>query len=360
MMKGTFGRLLRGGQMSDEDVVADMETPPGRLAVFCRELDNTTVARRLTLTIDNRSMVFDAANKKIMKLIEMVPDVDGRGKIAAEIVRDYDQLDGQLQLLASLLTDFLSQPGTFDVVSRATPASYPPKMDGFPTSEWRFACDLYGNLPARVVSRTADAADETTEAAPAPVMAEPVPAPAAAPAPAPEPVAVAPAPVPAPAPVKAPEPAMAMAAASAMPGDTDTISSIINALGTTGVGAKADVVDPAPRNDLAIVENFYDSVAKHCDLAMLITEQGDVVQFSDSATGWFDIGPDIAADMKAWVLETAKIMPGCQLVVMRSPILQHQSVIFMTNGALTAFGAFSSHVTGRIFSIANEFVGRRR
>ena len=350
MMKGTFGRLLRGGQMSDGDAVADMMTPPGRFAVFCRELDNTTVARRLTLTVDDRSMVFDAANKKILKLIEMVPDVDGRAKIAAEIVRDYDQLDGQLRLLATLLTEFLSQPGAFDVVSRATPVTYPAKMDGFPTSEWRFACDLYGNLPARVVNPTAAPAEETSEPEPRPEMAEPAPTPFAAPTPGPAPVAVAP--------VTAPEPAMA--AVSALPGDTDTISSIINALGTSGVGSKADVVGPAPRNDMAIVENFYDSVAKHCDLAMLITEQGDVMQFSDSATGWFDIGPDIAADMKAWVLETAKIMPGCQLVVMRSPVLQHQSVIFMTNGSLTAFGAFSSHVPGRIFSIANEFVGRRR
>ncbi len=353
MMKGTFGRLLRGGQGVEEEVVADLSTPPGRLAAFCREIETATTARRLSLTIGKTSMTFDVANKKVLKLIEVLPDSDGRGKIACEIVRDYDQLDAQLKLLAQLLTGFLALPGSFDMVSRSTPVSYPSKMDGFPASEWRFACDLYGNLPATVSGQPAEAPEEAEPQAQSVVAdaPEPVTEVVAPPVAAPKPVI---------APVKAPEPALAMAAASSLPVDVDTISSIINALGTTELGAKPDVVEPASRNDPVIVENFYESVAKHCDLSMLITEQGDVVQFSDSAAGWFDIGPDIAHDMKAWVMETSKIMPGCQLVVMRSPILQNQSVIFMTNGGLTAFGAFSSHVTGRIFSIANEFVGRRR
>jgi hypothetical protein len=357
MMKGTFGRLLRGGSASDDNSPLDFSTPPGRLAGFFREIDNTTTPRRLTLAIGDAEMTFDLANKKVLKVIDLTPDEDGRGKIACDIVRDYDQLDSQLKLLAELITSFISRAGDFDVVSRPLTANYPPKMDGFPSAEVRFACDLYGVLPATVVAEVPRVA-EPAAPAPEPVaVVTPAPAIAAPPvvaAPAAAPIVQTPAPAPR-------EHAMAAAATSAAPGlaDADTISSIITALGS-GPGAAADVIEAAPKNDRATVENFYDAVSRHCDLSMLVTDQGDIVQFTDSAAGWFDIGPDIAKDMKNWVRETSKIMPGCQLVVMRSPILNNQSVIFMTSGKLTAFGAFSSHVTGRIFSIANEYVGQRR
>jgi hypothetical protein len=357
MMKGTFGKLLRGGQSAEEATVFDTATPQGRLDTFFREVEASNVVRRLTLSVDDARMSFDVANKRVLKFVEVVPDTDGRGKIAAEIVRDYDNLDVQLKVLAELVTAFVARPGIFDSVSRPSPVTYPAKMDGFQASEWRFACELYGVISAEQLTRPVGANDG------APAKASPEPAVAEAAAPVAQPVVAAPIAAPA----RVPEPAMAVAAAAdQLPADADTISSIITALGSSPSALARDVVQAepaaksAPSDDRAKVENFYESVAKHCDLSMLITEQGDVVQFSDSAAGWFDIGPDIAHDMKAWVMETAKIMPGCQLVVMRSPVLQHQSVIFMTNGSLTAFGAFSSHVTGRIFSIANEFVGRKR
>jgi hypothetical protein len=397
MLKGALGKLISGGGSSGNDASFNLETPFGRLSAFFREIENTTAQRRLTLTIGEAQMTFDLGNKKVFRFIEVVPDSDGRGRIAAGIQRDYDQLDGQLKLLAELLTAFVARGGKFDMVSRPSPVSYPAKTDGFPAAEWRFACDLYGVVPAAAVP-------EVARIAAPPVPEEPVveeeeeeeeednlmemrlpmdiqrqsPMPSAmriqpavrepelvAAAPSPKPVAAPVAPAPAPQPVFA-----------ASPAEEDTISSIMVALGNSGLSmpdvlpapaavhapapVAARAAAPQPAQDPAIVEKFYEAVVKYCDLAMMITEEGHVLEFTDSAAGWCDLGPDVAKDMKAWVAETAKLMPGSQLVMMRSPILQNQSVIFMTNGKLTAFGAFSSHVTGRIFSIANDFVGKKR
>ncbi len=354
MLKGAFGKLISGGSSGAEQTF-NTETPHGRLMAFFNEIEHTTVPRRLVLSIGSAEMTFDMGNKKVYRLIEVKPDSDGRGAIAARIERDYDQLDAQLKLLAEVLTAFVARPGKFDMLSRPSPINYPPKTDGFPASEWRFACDLYGVVPAAVVP------EMPRSPAPAGESAPEVAAPSAAPAaPQAQPVmrekemATATA-----APAGATAPA-AQQMAAGVPAQADTISSVINALGSAAPDVVAPAAAPAPvADDSETVQRFYETVAKYCDLAMLITEDGDVLQFTDEAAGWFDLGPDIARDMKSWVADTARMMPGCQLMMMRSPILQNQSVIFMTNGKMTAFGAFSSHVTGRLFAVANDFVRRK-
>jgi hypothetical protein len=403
MLKGALGKLISGGGAAASEPVFNLATPYGRLQAFFREIENTTAQRRLSLTIGEAEMVFDLANKKVLRFISVKPDTEGRGAMAATIERNYDQLDGQLKLLAELLTAFVARAGAFDMVSRNSPVTYPAKADGFPAAEWRFACDLYGVVPAAVVPELARAPlppeepeEEMTmpeevekevevEAEVMPVVAAPR-APAApvmapvgrsyapvarepelvmAAAPAPVMAELAPAPAPKPAPVPVPEPVAQVEpepTAAPGPSEADTISSIMTALGSAP-DLTPEKVEPAaasPNNDPAQVERFYEMAAKYCDLAMLMTEDGDVLKFTDDAAGWFDLGPDIARDMKSWVTDTARIMPGCQMVMMRSPILQNQSVVFMTNGSMTAYGAFSSHVTGRIFSLANDFVGRKR
>jgi hypothetical protein len=334
MLKGALGKLIGGGGGGD-DQTFNLATPYGRLQAFFHEIDQTTVARRLTLSIGDAQVTFDLMNKKVLRLIELTPDTDGRGAIAARIERDYNQLDGQLKLLAEILTTFVSRAGEFDMVSRPSPVTYPPKTDGFPSSEWRFACDMFGVVPAAVVPEVARGAGAAPAAAPsAPGGGAPS------------------------APVVR-EPAMAAAGAQAMGGQAvqpAAVTSVVNAMGA----AAQSLAAAAPVVDTAVVERFYNAVAKHCDLAMMIDESGAVLEFTEDAAGWFDLGGEIAKDMKAWVEETAHLMPGSQLVMMRSPILQNQSVIFMTNGEKTAFGAFSSHVTGRIFSLANEYVGHRK
>ncbi len=173
MMKGTFGRLMRGGQGGDENP-ANLDTPGGRLTALWREIDSTATARRLTVAVgDSHKLVLDLANKKILKFVEMVPD-DGRGKVAAEMVRDYDRLDFQLQLLAELFTGFVVIHGHFDLVSRPAVVTYPPKMDGFPTSELRFACDRVGYPVDAVAPPIAEEVAEAAVALPvaAPVVAE--------------------------------------------------------------------------------------------------------------------------------------------------------------------------------------------
>ncbi|GHC47393.1 hypothetical protein [Neogemmobacter tilapiae] len=335
MLKGALGKLIGGGGGAGDDTSFNLATPYGRLQAFFYEIDQTTAARRLTLAIGDAQVIFDVQNKKVLRLIELTPDTDGRGAIASRIERDYNQLDGQLKLLAEILTTFVSRAGEFDMVSRPSPVTYPPKTDGFPAAEWRFACDMFGVVPAAVVPEVA----RGPGAAPAP--AAPSGGASAAPS--------------------AREPAMA-AAAQAAAGQAAqpaaVMASVASALAAAPAAAAA--VATAPMVDTAVVERFYGAVAKHCDLAMMIDEDGAVLEFTDDAAGWFDLGGEIAKDMKAWVEETAHLMPGSQLVMMRSPILQNQSVIFMTNGKKTAFGAFSSHVTGRIFSLANEYVGHRK
>lgn len=332
MLKGAFGKMLGGG---GSDSAPNMATPYGRLQAFFREIDNTTGQRRLTLTVGEAEMSFDVAAKKVMRFIEMKPDPEGLGKVAATIERDFDALDGQLKLLAELLTRFVARPGKFDMVSRPSPVNYPAKADGFPSSEWRFACDLYGV-----------AAVDFTKAVPE----EGAPAEAAAPESAAEAPAKKPAKAEAP---PAPEPAPVPAAETP---EEAAVHSVMSALEPTAPAPTPAPVAPKAGGKPVSVEAFYETLAKYCDVAMVLNENGDVVQFTETAAGWFDLGPEIVRDVKAWVGETAALMGKGQVIVLRSPQLQNQSVMFLTDGKLTAFCTFSSHVTGRIFSLAGEYL----
>jgi hypothetical protein len=225
--------------------------------------------------------------------------------------------------LAELLTRFVARPGKFDMVSRPSPVNYPAKADGFPSSEWRFACDLYGVAAVDFTKAVPEEAtpDPEPEAKKA-TKAEAAP-PAAAPAETPEEVAV-----------------------------NSVMSALDTALPPAPEPAKA-----APKVGKPVsVEVFYETLAKHCDVAMVLSENGDVVQFTETAAGWFDLGPEIVRDVKAWVSDTAALMGKGQMIVLRSPVLQNQSVLFLTDGTQIAFATFSSHVTGRIFALASDYL----
>ncbi len=51
MLKGALGKLIGGGGGSGDDTSFNLTTPYGRLGAFFHEIDQTTVARRLTLSI---------------------------------------------------------------------------------------------------------------------------------------------------------------------------------------------------------------------------------------------------------------------------------------------------------------------
>jgi hypothetical protein len=376
MLMGALGKLVSGGSQAPAASTFNLATPYGRLMAFFAEIDNTSAQRRLTLTIGDAEMTFDIRNKRVLRMVGLRPDSDGRGALAATITRDYNHLDVQLKLLAELLTGFLARSGQFDIVSRPSTATYSAKADGFPVSEWRFACDLYGVVPANVMPEVGrqgiptkpeesaqDGDNDLLVTARAPAMLTPT---APAPVQTREPEhafadQIAPA---------APQTALEFQPAAALSrgqqagvapreNEADTISSIITALESDPPAQPEIVQEPAVTSD-AQVEKFYNTVKKYCDLSMLMTGEGEIIDLTETAAGWSELAPEIAADMKAWVEETSATLAGNQLIMMRSPILQNQSVIFMTSGSQTAFAAFSSHVTGRIFQVANEFVIKKR
>lgn len=382
MLKGAFGKLVSGGAQSAPLSSPNLATPYGRLMAFFAEIDNTAAQRRLTLIIGDAEMTFDVRNKRVLRMVELKPDSDGRGALAKTITRDFNHLDVQLKLLAELLTGFLARHGQFDIASRPSTAAYSAKADGFPVSEWRFACDLYGVLPAAVVPEVGRAAQSPKTDGGLPLdlggvsyasTTAPLTLGHSAPG------------VTAPAePQRIPE--FADAAPQRLPGndgaapqlqpvmtqasglmqplvaptvqESDTISSIIAALESDPVH-QADVLAATAETNEARVEKFFHAVKKYCDLSMLLTADGDVLDLTESASGWTELAPEIGTDMKAWVEETSATLSGNQLVMMRSPILQDQSVIFMTSGSHTVFATFSSHVTGRIFQVTNDFFLKR-
>lgn len=363
-MKMSLGRLLGRGKSDKTGAESDLGTAEGRLSAIFNEIEATTQLRRLSVNIGGAELSLDAANRQVLKVVSMTPDPKGLGRRAQAIKRDYDDLDTQLWILAELLTDFSEVEGAFDLVSRQSTATYSGKIDGFRVPELRYACHAY------VTSRPApDAAAPPAEAPPeAEVEAEveqddapeaeaeaeeevafesDVPEEDAAPEePEPAPVAAAAPPEPEPEPAPPAPPA---------PDEKDTVDSVIAAL-----GARADVAAAAaPAPDPAAVEKFYDALSKHCEIVMLFNDQGNVLRFSDEALGWFDLAPEISRDLSAWVRETARAIPGRQMILLRSPVLQNQSVVLMTDGTMTAFGVITSQVTGRVFAIANEYIRKR-
>lgn len=411
-MRETFGRLL-GRRVEPEALVRDLSTPLGRLNAILKEIEGTTQLRRLTTQIGGSELVLDAARGQMLTVVSLTPDPQGLGKSAEGVTRNYDDLDAQLLTLSELLIAFTELPGAFDLVSRQSPMRYPVKIDGFRVAELRSSCNAYvsqRDVPPPVVigpdevvtvledagaevdgmdidldesdmAETADfaadladdepdaAADEDAgfaemaeaddpetlagiddadepalDVAPEADLADHPAVPEIALQVAPEP---APEPEPEPAPEPAPEP------------EPDPMASIIAALGSMPIPVPVAAADAPPAPDPEVIDKVYDVLSKYCELSMLMTEKGDVLKFSDGALGWCDLAPDLGREVKSWVAETARAIPGNQMILLRSPALNNRSVVLVSSGDVTAFGVITSQMTGRVFAIANEHLRKR-
>ncbi|MEE9389123.1 MAG: hypothetical protein V3U96_10985 [Paracoccaceae bacterium] len=278
---------------------------PLRLAAILNEIEETVLPRKLTFRLgDDAHIVMDVANGRLMRMLEVKPDSVVGPNQEIFSARDDKKKAEQVTAFRAFLTTFAQMNGPMEVTSGPPKTEYSAAEVGYTAPELRKACQDFefpGDAPE-------PAEPDKKAAAKTPAKKSATKKPAAKKASAKKP---------------ATKPRKAATAAQA----------------SASIAAFFDACEP-------LSENIF-----------LMSGKGKVDRHSGGTSAqkdWQSAAGDVASDLAQWIKATSNALGPSQLIVLKSPRLDNQSVCFATEANHTVVAVFNNADLARVLSAASN------
>lgn len=303
-------KLVKGGaeKSSPSSRVLSTVNSADKLSAIITEIGETVLPRSLVFSIAKSELIVDAGSQRLLRIIHCKPEtlIGGGDKALVFAGRNDAKLDKQSEQIAAMLCAFVSESGPLEVTSNAPDQVYSVSEVGFTTKALHKACEghVFKDAPAK--------AEEKPKEKAVPVKDSPKPS-------------------------------------------KNTTTRIQKA-----EPDKPQSPAPLPSGTGQAGLAFFEACKDQCLNISIFSKDGSLIEFSGATkvkSEWEETGKDIVNDITKWISATSAVIETDQLIVLKSPKLEHTSVCFLADSERTVAAVFKNADLTRIMSCATKAFG---